>query len=95
LGRAAGRSITYGETQRLVSGAAAGLRVLLNPLLSGRDLALPARDSPGILRHWAAEHRWGNATTEDFIALAERDSGLDLDRCFDVWLFQPAKPTSW
>jgi aminopeptidase N len=37
----------------------------------------------------------GNATTADFIAVAERDSGQDLAHFFDVWLFQPVKPTSW
>lgn len=48
-----------------------------------------------ILRAWAAEHRHGNATTPDFIALAERESGLDLGAFFDVWLYQPGKPRSW
>ena len=48
-----------------------------------------------ILRDWAAEHRYGNVTTAQFIALAEDDSGLDLDHFFDVWLYQPDKPTSW
>jgi aminopeptidase N len=48
-----------------------------------------------ILRDWAAEHRHGNATTPEFIALAERDSGMNLRHFFDVWLYQPDKPTSW
>jgi aminopeptidase N len=48
-----------------------------------------------ILRDWAAQHRYGNATTRDFIRLAERDSGKDLRHFFDVWLYQPVKPTSW
>jgi aminopeptidase N len=48
-----------------------------------------------ILRDWAAEHRYGNVTTPEFIALAERDSGTDLQHFFDVWLYQPDKPTSW
>ena len=48
-----------------------------------------------ILRHWAAKHRYGNVTTAQFIALAERDSGRNLDRFFQVWLYQPQKPTSW
>ena len=34
-------------------------------------------------------------TTADFIALAERESGQQLDAFFDVWLYQPGKPTSW
>jgi hypothetical protein len=28
-------------------------------------------------------------------ALAERDSGMNLRHFFDVWLYQPDKPTSW
>jgi aminopeptidase N len=48
-----------------------------------------------IMRDWAAEHRYGNVTTAQFIALAEQDSGMDLKHFFDVWLYQPEKPTSW
>jgi aminopeptidase N len=48
-----------------------------------------------IQRDWAAEHRYGNVTTAQFIALAERDSGMSLQHFFDVWLYQPDKPTSW
>ncbi len=48
-----------------------------------------------ILRDWAAENRHGNVATPQFIALAERDSGLDLAHFFDVWLYQPGKPTGW
>lgn len=31
-----------------------------------------------ILRDWAAQHRYGNVTTAQFITLAERDSGRNL-----------------
>jgi aminopeptidase N len=50
-----------------------------------------------ILRDWYAEHRNSNVTTEQFIATAERDSGQQLDRLFDVWLFQEGRPEpgSW
>jgi aminopeptidase N len=48
-----------------------------------------------IMRQWAAEHRHGNATTPQFVALAEQISGMQLDHFFDVWLYQPDKPTSW
>ena len=48
-----------------------------------------------ILRRWAAENRYGNVTTPQFIALSEQVSGMQLDHFFDVWLFQPGKPTSW
>ena len=48
-----------------------------------------------MMRKWYADNRDGNVTTEDFIALAERESGQQLDAFFDVWLYQPGKPTSW
>ncbi|HEX5995549.1 MAG TPA: M1 family metallopeptidase [Jiangellales bacterium] len=48
-----------------------------------------------IMRDWATQNRYGNVTTPQFIALAERASGLDLKHFFDVWLYQTDKPTSW
>ena len=48
-----------------------------------------------ILLAWATKKRHKTVTTEQFIALAERLSGQELDRFFDVWLYQPDKPTSW
>ena len=48
-----------------------------------------------LMRGWAADNRYGNVDTADFIAAAEQASGMDLDAFFDVWLFQPGKPTSW
>ncbi len=45
-----------------------------------------------ILRAWAARFAYGNATTADFIALAEELSGRDLDSLFRSWLFEPALP---
>ncbi len=45
-----------------------------------------------LLPAWTAEHRYGNATTADLRALAERLSGKDLGRVFDQWLFTPRKP---
>jgi aminopeptidase N len=48
-----------------------------------------------ILRDWATQNRYGNVTTPQFIALAELDSGMDLGHFFEVWLYQPDKPTSW
>jgi aminopeptidase N len=48
-----------------------------------------------LLRDWATQHRDGNVTTAQFIALADRLAGTDLARFFDVWLYQPAKPTQW
>ena len=40
-----------------------------------------------ILRAYADEFRYGNASTEDFIAVAERVSGQSLGALFDAWLF--------
>jgi aminopeptidase N len=50
-----------------------------------------------ILRTWYTENRYSNVTTEEFIATAERVSGKQLDRLFDVWLFQEGRPEpgSW
>jgi aminopeptidase N len=48
-----------------------------------------------IMRRWATEHRHANVTTPQFIALAEQVSSTQLDHFFDVWLYQPEKPTSW
>src|SRR4051794_24229308 len=45
-----------------------------------------------VLRCWYLEHRYKNATTPEFIALAEQVSGQDLGAFFDTWLYQPGKP---
>jgi aminopeptidase N len=51
----------------------------------------------GLLRDWVAAHRYGNARVEDFVRFTEhRFPGMrDLPHFFDVWLYQPGKPTSW
>ena len=51
------------------------------------------RDFFRILRAWAKRRSGGNGTTAQFIALAERISGQQLDALFDAWLFTPGKPT--
>jgi aminopeptidase N len=48
-----------------------------------------------IVRSWYAENRYSNVTTADFIALAERKSGRELDQFFDAWLFEEGRPTTW
>ena len=45
-----------------------------------------------ILRTWTARFHNGNATTEDFMSLAEEISGEQLDDFFQSWLFAPALP---
>ncbi|MFE9189651.1 M1 family metallopeptidase [Micromonospora sp. NPDC007208] len=45
-----------------------------------------------IVKTWAAEKRDGIATTAEFVALAERISGKQLDAIFDAWLYGTEKP---
>ena len=45
-----------------------------------------------ILRTFASRFAYGNATTDEFIALAEELSGVELDELFDAWLYQPELP---
>ena len=44
------------------------------------------------MRAWVAAHRYGNATIDEFIALAEAQSGQQLDGLFTTWLETPGKP---
>jgi aminopeptidase N len=51
-----------------------------------------------ILRRWATENRYGNVSTARFIRFAEQQSGRQLDRLFEVWLYRRGKPAgrvSW
>jgi aminopeptidase N len=41
-----------------------------------------------IIKTYYATYKGGNATTEDFIAVAEEVSGADLTGFFDNWLYQ-------
>ena len=46
-----------------------------------------------LLKSWPAEHKDGNATTDDFIAAAEKAAGgKDLGPLFQAWLFGTTKP---
>ncbi len=45
-----------------------------------------------ILRTWTQRHRDGNASTADFIALAEQTSGQQLAAFFDKWLYAKGRP---
>ncbi len=55
-------------------------------------LAVGDDDFFRILRRWAASRAGGNVSTPEFIRLAERISGKDLDALFQAWLFTPGKP---
>jgi aminopeptidase N len=47
----------------------------------------------GLLKSWAAEHRDGNVTTDEFIAAADRAAGgKDLGPLFQAWLFGTTRP---
>ncbi|MET0763264.1 MAG: M1 family metallopeptidase [Blastococcus sp.] len=46
----------------------------------------------GILEEWVASQAGGTVTTDEFIRLAEKMSGMQLDDLFDTWLFTPEKP---
>jgi Peptidase family M1 domain/Peptidase M1 N-terminal domain/Immune inhibitor A peptidase M6 len=48
-----------------------------------------------ILRTWTATHRYGNVSTAQFTALAEKLAGRDLDDLFDAWLFTGGKPAGF
>ncbi|MBW4715876.1 M1 family metallopeptidase [Saccharothrix obliqua] len=48
----------------------------------------------GILKQWQQAKRYGNATIEEFIALAERVSGKPLYDLFRTWLFTKGKPAA-
>ena len=45
-----------------------------------------------IVRTWAAEKKDSTATTDEFIALAEKISGQQLDDLFTTWLYTKGKP---
>ena len=55
-------------------------------------LAVGDGDFFEIMQRWANSRAGQNVTTGQFIALAERVSGKDLDELFDTWLFTPGKP---
>ena len=44
------------------------------------------------LRDWTGSHAYGNGTIAEFIALAEGQSGQDLDALFQRWLYEQGKP---
>ncbi|MFF4455020.1 M1 family metallopeptidase [Streptomyces goshikiensis] len=45
-----------------------------------------------LLRGWVADHKYGNASTADFTAYAEKKTGHDLRKVWDVWLYGEARP---
>ncbi|GAA0409765.1 M1 family metallopeptidase [Microbispora corallina] len=45
-----------------------------------------------LLKTWTEDNKYGTVTTRDFVDLAEKLSGQDLDPLFDAWLYKAAKP---
>ncbi|MCH0538624.1 M1 family metallopeptidase [Streptomyces sp. MUM 203J] len=45
-----------------------------------------------ILKGWPAEHRHGNAATDDFTRYAEQHAGRDLTPLWDTWLYGTDRP---
>jgi aminopeptidase N len=45
-----------------------------------------------LVRTWAEQQRDQNVTTDEFIALAEKQSGKQLDDLFKAWLFTAERP---
>ncbi|MBV1856419.1 M1 family metallopeptidase [Catellatospora tritici] len=45
-----------------------------------------------IVKAWTTEKTGGNGTTAEFVALAEKESGKQLDSLFDAWLYGKTKP---
>lgn len=46
----------------------------------------------GTLRAYTERYRYGNASTADFVAVAEEVSGQQLDALFDAWLYDEQLP---
>jgi len=68
-------------------------RIFAYPVYQRGGMALAAlrrvigdADFRTLLRRWASEHRYGNATTDQLVELAESVSGRQLDTFFDAWL---------
>ncbi|MEZ5381530.1 MAG: M1 family metallopeptidase [Microthrixaceae bacterium] len=46
-----------------------------------------------IVERWATDHRLGNASTDDFLALVEEVGGAEASRLVSAWLTQPEPPS--
>ena len=53
---------------------------------------IDADDHRRLLRTWVRVHEGGDASIAQFRALAERISGVELNRFFRVWLYQERRP---
>jgi aminopeptidase N len=55
-------------------------------------VAVGDKDFFAILKDWARGHRYGNGTTDQFIALSEKVSHKNLGPLFHTWLLTAGKP---
>jgi aminopeptidase N len=44
------------------------------------------------LKTYAQRYKYSNASTAEFIAVAEEQSGKQLDNLFNAWLYDPDLP---
>ncbi len=61
--------------------------------LTSHALRREIGDEPSLLRRWAAEHRHGTATTEDFTALAAEHANRCLETLHTAWPDQLELPS--
>jgi len=45
-----------------------------------------------VMRRWYGEHKYGNVSTPEFVALAQQVSRQNLGAFFKAWLYTPGKP---
>ena len=62
--------------------------------LHGLRQAVGDDDFFRILRTWISSRAGTAVTTADFVALAEQESGRDLDALFQTWLYTAGKPAT-
>ena len=71
-----------------------GLPVYIRGAMTLHQLRLAVGDPAffATLKRWTQERKGDNVTTDEFIALAEKVSGAELDDLFETWLFTPGRP---
>ncbi|MBW8487135.1 M1 family metallopeptidase [Actinomadura parmotrematis] len=70
--------------QRVYSGGGMALQFLREKIGDEKFFTL--------LRTWYKQHRYGNATSEQFVALSQQVSGQDLTAFWNAWIYSTTKP---
>ncbi|MFF4761063.1 M1 family aminopeptidase [Streptomyces sp. NPDC001292] len=47
-----------------------------------------------IVRGWTKDHRYANASTDDFTSCVEAKAGQDLTEVWNTWLYGKGKPVT-